>query len=203
MQRQPKLPSGGGGGVLLPFAAKQVSVARLELGEALAGRPAALSLDGSFVAGVDGSIAARLDAKRIDGRAGTLTAAIDRANVSAPFAIDIKLSEDADGILVGLMKRGSGPGIRLPPRRRSTATRSTVRCRWPRTARRISPEHSRSRRPAKRAAILSSTATATSPNWCRRNTPTCFPGRSTWPSTPTGRASPTSPCRTFPSARAR
>lgn len=113
VERQPKLPSGGGGGILLPFAAKQVSVARLELGEALAGRPAALSLNGSFVAGVDGSIAARLDAKRIDGRAGTLTAAIDRANVSAPFAIDIKLSEDADGILVGLMKRGSGPGYTL------------------------------------------------------------------------------------------
>ena len=40
-------------------------------------------------------------------------AAIDRANVSAPFAVDIKLSEDADGILVGLMGRSAGPGYTL------------------------------------------------------------------------------------------
>lgn len=113
VQRRPNLPHGESGGVLLPFAAKEVAVARLELGEALVARAAVLSLNGSFVAGIDGSVAARLDAQRTDGRVGTLTAAIDRANLSAPFAIDIQLSEDADGVIVGLMGRRTGPGFTL------------------------------------------------------------------------------------------
>jgi len=103
--RRPNLPGGGGEGALLPFAADEVAVARLELGEELAGRPAALALNGSFTGGADGSIAASLNAGRIDGRAGTLAAAINRVAVDAPLAIDVRLSEAADGVLGRAIKR--------------------------------------------------------------------------------------------------
>lgn len=111
--RQPNLPGGGGEGALLPFAAEQVSVARLELGAALAGRPAVLSLTGSYIGGRDGSLAASVDAERIDGVTGTLTARASRADARAPLALDLNLTEADDGILVGLMGRDTGPGYTL------------------------------------------------------------------------------------------
>lgn len=113
--RQPHLPGGGdgSGGALLPFAAKDVRVARLELGQALAGRPAALALTGSLVSGANGSLSAKVDAKRIDGGTATLAAALARADGSGPLTATVALKESADGILLGLMGRQSGPGYAL------------------------------------------------------------------------------------------
>ena len=112
--RQPELPgSSGGEGALLPFAANDVRVARLELGAALAGRPAALALTGAFASGGNGSIAARVAANRIDGTTATLDAALARADGSAPLTANITLREAADGILPGLMGRTSAPAYAL------------------------------------------------------------------------------------------
>jgi translocation and assembly module TamB len=119
VSRQPHIAGGGGGGAALPFAADAVSVARLELGAAIAGRPAALALTGSLVSGAGGRLSGAVNAGRIDGRTGTLAATFSRANGNAPFAADVELAEDADGILTGLIGRSSGPGYRL-------AAKSTV-----------------------------------------------------------------------------
>ncbi len=114
VMRRPDVPGGGGGdGALLPFAAKKVQVARLELGKAIAGRPAVLALMGSFVSGANGSIAAKVDASRIDGATATLDATVARADGNAPLTANIALKESADGILLGLMGRSAGPGYTL------------------------------------------------------------------------------------------
>ncbi len=114
LSRPPRIPANdGASGALLPFAARDVRIARLELGEAIAGRQAALSLMGSFVSGSDGSIAATVDANRIDGGTGSLNAMIDRAAGDAPLTAEIALRESANGILLGLMGRPSGPGYAL------------------------------------------------------------------------------------------
>jgi autotransporter translocation and assembly factor TamB len=192
--RAPKLLDGGGDGALLPFAADRVSVARLELGAGLAGRPAALALEGSATVTAAGSIAAGLAAERIDGRAGTLSLSIDRATADAPLAVEIDIREAADGILVGLMGRPSGPGYALIANSRGTyPSRPTVR--------RASTAASALRRQVKAAGWFS-TAPAISPNWCRRTMPIFSPDRSTWPWTPPGRRRPASRCRASRSARA-
>jgi translocation and assembly module TamB len=122
--RQPHIAGGGGGGAALPFAADAVSVARVELGEALAGRSAVLKLTGSLVSGAGGRLAGSVDAERTDGRTGTLAATFSRANATAPVAANVELTEDADGIFVGLIGRGSGPGYRLQAK--STVSGDTV-----------------------------------------------------------------------------
>ena len=104
---------GGGGGAALSLMARQFSVARLELGEGLIGNPAALAVTGAFATGRNGSIDASIDAKRIDGGAGTLTARVERASGDARLMVDATLEEAPDGILLGLMGRDSGPGYRL------------------------------------------------------------------------------------------
>ncbi len=115
--RQPHLPaSGGSKGALLPFAARAVTVARLELGEALAGRPAVLTLTGSLISGADGSLAAKVDARRIDGGTATLAATLARTDDKTPLTASVALQESADGILLGLMGRQSGPAYALDAR---------------------------------------------------------------------------------------
>ncbi len=114
--REPVLPPSGtssGNAALLPLAAREFSVARLELGEGLIGRPAALSVTGAFATTRAGGIDASIDAKRIDGGAGALTARVSRTTGDARLMIDATLEEAADGILLGLMGRDSGPGYRL------------------------------------------------------------------------------------------
>ena len=113
--REPHLPGGksGSGGALLPFAARNVKVARLELGEAFAGRPAVLALTGSLVSGADGGLAAKVDANRIDGGTATLAATLARVDGNAPITAAVTLKESADGILPGLMGRQSGPAYAL------------------------------------------------------------------------------------------
>ncbi len=112
--RRPHLPGGGGGnGALLPFAARSVRIARLELGKALTGRPAVLALTGALVSGADGSLSAKVDARRIDGAIAALSASLTRASASAPLTASVALKESANGILLGLMGRPSGPGYAL------------------------------------------------------------------------------------------
>ncbi|HVZ12824.1 MAG TPA: hypothetical protein VG894_00005, partial [Bauldia sp.] len=113
LSRQPRLPGGGGGGAALPFAADSVTVARIDLGTEVIGRPAALSLEGSLVAGRSGSLNGQVNAMRVDGVDGSLAASFARANGNAPFAIDLTASEDADGILVGLLGQSAGPAYSL------------------------------------------------------------------------------------------
>ena len=113
--REPRLPGGrsGSSGALLPFAARNVKVARLELGEALAGRPAVLAVTGSLVSGADGGLAAKVDANRIDGGTAALAATLARTEGKAPLTATVALKESADGILLGLMGRQSGPAYAL------------------------------------------------------------------------------------------
>ncbi len=113
--REPHLVGGksGSSSALLPFAARNVKVARLELGGALAGRPAVLALTGSLVSSADGGLAAKVDAKRIDGGTATLAATLARADGNAPITAAVTLKESADGILLGLMGRQSGPAYAL------------------------------------------------------------------------------------------
>lgn len=103
----------GGDGAALAFAADRFAVAELVLGEALAGRRAVLSVEGTASTGADGSLHVEVNAERIDGPEGMLAATIDRADGAAPFAADISVSEADDGILVGLIGRPSGPAYRL------------------------------------------------------------------------------------------
>lgn len=115
VSREPVLPAseGSSDGALLSLMARQFSVARLELGEGLIGNPAALAVTGAFAAGRNGSIDASVDANRIDGGAGTLTARVERASGDARLMVDATLEEAPDGILLGLMGSDSGPGYRL------------------------------------------------------------------------------------------
>ena len=115
IQRQPHLPGGknGSSGALLPFAARNVKVARLELGKALAGRSAVLALTGSLISGADGGLAAKVNARRIDTGTATLAATLARADGRTPLTASVALKELADGILLGLMGRQSGPAYAL------------------------------------------------------------------------------------------
>ena len=113
VSRRPELPGGGGSGAALPFAADKVDVARVELGSAVVGRAATLSLTGSLASSRNGGLHAEVAANRTDGGVGSLTATIDRANGSAPFAVDAQAREAANGILVGLLGRTDGPAYSL------------------------------------------------------------------------------------------
>lgn len=116
--RQPVLESSddSGGGALLPLAARALSIARLELGADLVGTQAALAVTGAFASGADGSLQLRLNADRIDGTLGIVSADVARAATGAPIAVDLTVEEAANGILVGLTGRGTGPGYRLVAR---------------------------------------------------------------------------------------
>ena len=113
LSRRPDLPGGGSGGAALPFAADAVNIARVELGSAVVGRPATISLSGGVSSARNGRLHADVTADRIDGVVGSLTASIDRASGTAPFAVDAQVREAADGILVGLLGRADGPAYAL------------------------------------------------------------------------------------------
>ncbi|MCP4379883.1 MAG: hypothetical protein GY798_00380 [Hyphomicrobiales bacterium] len=115
LARQPVLESSGdsSSGSMVPLTARALSIARLELGADLVGRPAALAVAGAFASDSDGALQLRLKAERIDGTTGTLAADVDRAAGDTPIAVDLTVEEAADGILVGLTGRDSGPGYRL------------------------------------------------------------------------------------------
>jgi translocation and assembly module TamB len=122
--RQPRLPGASGGGATLPFAADSVNLPRVELGDALVAHGAVLKIAGAISSGANGRLSGSINAERTDGRGGTLAATFDRASGSAPIAADIALAEDADGIFVGLIGRGTGPGYRLQAK--STVTGDSV-----------------------------------------------------------------------------
>ncbi|HET7716731.1 MAG TPA: translocation/assembly module TamB domain-containing protein [Bauldia sp.] len=113
--REPVLPpdNGDGTGTLLPLVAREISIARLELGQGLIGHSATLGVAGAVATTRDGGIDARVEAKRIDGRLGSLTAVVARSTGDARLVVDATLEEAADGILLGLMGRDRGPAYRL------------------------------------------------------------------------------------------
>lgn len=111
--RRPELPPSDSSGALVPFLAERFAIAQLELGEALAGRRAVLTAEGSVSIGGDGSLDMEFHASRLDGRSGGFYAVVSRAGGEFLFAVDIGLSEAADGILVGLIGRASGPAYNL------------------------------------------------------------------------------------------
>ncbi|MEP7083559.1 MAG: hypothetical protein ABI854_02390, partial [Betaproteobacteria bacterium] len=113
MLRLPRLPATPPSESTLPLAIDRFEVTRVELGSALAGRPAVLTASGSFSNGRDDSIALTAKAERTDGIAGKLDATLKRSHRAAPLAIDMRIEEAADGILVGLLGRPGGPGYRL------------------------------------------------------------------------------------------
>lgn len=113
IDRAPKLEQSGASGTLLPFAADRFVIAALTLGDGLVGRPAVLTVDGSASNSASGNFQADVSAKRTDGTEGSLSAQISRAAANVPFAADIEISEAADGILIGLIGRESGPAYRL------------------------------------------------------------------------------------------
>lgn len=114
--RRPELPPSDSSGALVAFLAKHFAIAQLELGEGLAGRRAVLSAEGSVSIGGDGSLDMEVHASRLDGQTGRFDAVLSRAGGDALFSADIGLSEAADGILVGLIGRGSGPAYNLTAR---------------------------------------------------------------------------------------
>ena len=131
VERRPEFSDSGSsssGGGMIPFAIRRFSVDALSLGEALAGRPAVLSLSGTAAAEADGGFNAALQARRTDGVEGTVTAEARREEAGAPVAANIDLAEATDGILAGLLGRSAGPAYRLSARAvpEGTATRGTL-----------------------------------------------------------------------------
>ncbi len=89
-----------------------LSIPRVELGESFLGEPVALSVDGTAqLAGGEGSAA--LDIQRIDGAEGrfALDAAFDNEN--EVLALDLSLSEGADGIAARLLQIPGAPPLSL------------------------------------------------------------------------------------------
>lgn len=111
--RAPELPPSEGTGTLLPFMAERFAIARLDLGEALVGRSAVLAVEGAFASGSDGSLEMEVHANRSDGENGRLDVVLSRADADALISADISASEAANGILVGLIGRPSGPAYEL------------------------------------------------------------------------------------------
>jgi translocation and assembly module TamB len=114
--RRPKLPDRKQDDANVSFAIDAFSIARMEIGEALAGRAAVLSASGAFASGANGGLYATVAGERTDGVPGKLTAAVRRADRAAPYAVNVNAEEAAGGILVGLLGLPSGPGYRLVAR---------------------------------------------------------------------------------------
>jgi len=112
--RQPQLPPDDDDkNRAISLRIDKLALARVELGEALIGRAAVLSVNGSYAGTANGGLSANIDANRIDGAAGTVHAIVSRANADAQFALDASVEEAADGLLVGLLGRDSGPAYSI------------------------------------------------------------------------------------------
>jgi hypothetical protein len=127
VSREPVLPpsDGAGGGSALALAAREFSVARLELEEGIVVNPAALSLAGAFSSARDGSIAARIDADRSTVARGPAAARATGRRQRA-IMVDATLQEGRDGILLGLMGRRMARPTASRPRPASPTVPSTV-----------------------------------------------------------------------------
>ena len=113
--RAPELPAGSGAasGALLPFAVERLQISRLDLGPALLGNAASVSVAGGLISGGDGSINSALEVKRLDGKLGTLSARIARAGTDKPLSVDVTAEEAANGILTSALGRPEGPAYKL------------------------------------------------------------------------------------------
>jgi translocation and assembly module TamB len=80
----------------------EVSAQRVDLGAALFGAAAVVSLEGS-VSLEGGAGAARIDIARVDGRDGALTLDASYDNASEALEIQLNLTEAADGIAANLL----------------------------------------------------------------------------------------------------
>ena len=101
----------------LPELPVSVSVGKINaesvtLGEPLFGQAAEVSLSGAMeLAGGEGQ--ATLSSKRLDGRTGTLSLNGSYSNASRELALDLLVSEGADGIAVNLIGLPGKPAVSL------------------------------------------------------------------------------------------
>ncbi|WP_099824328.1 translocation/assembly module TamB domain-containing protein [Oceaniglobus indicus] len=91
---------------------QKILAERVELGAALFGAAADVSLDGSMSL-ADGEGAANLSIERIDGKTGALTLDASFENATSVLALDLGLREGADGIAANLLNLPGRPSVEL------------------------------------------------------------------------------------------
>lgn len=90
----------------------EIRAARIELGEALTGRPAALSLDGALTL-ADGTLDSRLQAARLDRPGDELQMTAGFANATREITLDMRLSESKDGLLAAALNLPGRPTVQF------------------------------------------------------------------------------------------
>lgn len=93
----------------------RIATGRLELGAALVGRPAALTLDGAMTL-AEGSLDARLDARRLDRPDDLLKLVAGFSNATGLLRLDLDFHEDADGLVATALRIPGAPPARLTAR---------------------------------------------------------------------------------------
>lgn len=96
-----------------PIALGELRVDRLALGPAIATRPVALALAGALVLDRTGRVDGTLVVERVEARAARLDLTVRRPSAAEPARARLTLKEDADGVLLGLLGRASGPTLDL------------------------------------------------------------------------------------------
>ncbi len=109
--------AGASGGFSLPDLPVSVEIGalqadRIELGEALAGQDLALSLDASARL-ADGSGAATIEARRLDGTEGTFSIDVAYAAEGQVLDVDVAIAEAEGGIAATLLRLPGAPAIEL------------------------------------------------------------------------------------------
>ncbi|MFD0981063.1 translocation/assembly module TamB domain-containing protein [Tropicimonas aquimaris] len=113
----PDAPSAEASGFSLPelpvaIRVDKLAIARAELGEALLGEAAVLSLDGSVqLAGGDGSVDIRTE--RLDGPSDTISLQGAFANESRELSLDLALKEEPGGLVGNLINLPGAPSLDL------------------------------------------------------------------------------------------
>lgn len=113
----PQLPSPEAQPFSLPDLPVSISIGtlaikRAELGQALFGEAAAVSLDGSArLAGGEGE--AKLDVNRVDGEEGRLSLDASYANDNRVLSLDLSLEEGKDGIVANMIDLPGHPALAL------------------------------------------------------------------------------------------
>ncbi|MGE0253386.1 MAG: translocation/assembly module TamB domain-containing protein [Alphaproteobacteria bacterium] len=106
-------PPGDVGLPSLPFDLnlRRLDVARIAVGEAVLGAAMAVTLDGDFQAGVDGSAAARLAMTPLDGPAGSLAIDAALAPGGDTLSLSVDYREPAGGLAARLVGRPDLPAL--------------------------------------------------------------------------------------------
>ncbi len=89
-----------------------LAIGRAELGEPLFGEAATISFNGT-VSLVEGQGQAKLAIERIDGQRGSVTLDATYSNATQDLALDLSVSEEADGIIVNLANLPGLPSLDL------------------------------------------------------------------------------------------